>query len=347
MEYRIGRLRGGFAVTWTEDGRRRRYRLEARDPKSAEAEALRVIRREVAAGPTLTVGRIWDLYVEDRAGRRIAHTMRYMRRTRDAFAALTPDQITARQCRDYAAARRADGLGDGSIWTELGNLQIALNWAVKTGLCKTRVHIERPSKPAPRERWLDHDEIRTLLDSATTPHIRLAAILMLTTAGRVGAVLDLTWDRVDFARAEIDLRIDATGPRKGRARVPMNALARKALLEARRAALTDHVIEWNGRPVRSITKGFAAAVRASGLEGVSPHVLRHTAGVHMAVAGVPMSKISQFMGHSNVAVTERVYARFAPGHMAEAAAALDFQGSLNRGEDSFPGSRETKVRPFQ
>ncbi len=33
-----------------------------------------------------------------------------------------------------------------------------------------------------------------------------AILLMLTTAGRVGAILDLTWDRVDFDRAQIDLR---------------------------------------------------------------------------------------------------------------------------------------------
>jgi integrase len=44
----------------------------------------------------------------------------------------------------------------------------------------------------------------------------------------------------------------------------------------------------------------------------------------MAAAGVPMARISQFMGHSNTATTERVYARLAPDHMSDAADALDF-----------------------
>jgi len=69
-----------------------------------------------------------------------------------------------------------------------------------------------------------------------------------------------------------------------------------------------------------------AAVDSAGLKKVSPHTLRHTAAVHMAAAGVPMAKISQYLGHSSTAMTERVYARFAPDHLTEAAAVLDFGG---------------------
>lgn len=57
--------------------------------------------------------------------------------------------------------------------------------------------------------------------------------------------------------------------------------------------MTDHVIEWAGEPVASIKTGFAAAVRAAKLTGVSPHVLRHTAAVHMAEAGLSMAEIGQ------------------------------------------------------
>ncbi|WP_378953032.1 hypothetical protein [Mesorhizobium sp. ANAO-SY3R2] len=36
-----------------------------------------------------------------------------------------------------------------------------------------------------------------------------------------------------------------------------------------------------------------------------------------------MSKIAQYLGHSDSRITERVYARFAPGHMQDAADVLD------------------------
>ena len=147
---------------------------------------------------------------------------------------------------------------------------------------------------------------------------------MLKTAGRVGTVLDLTWDRVDMDRAQIDLRIDAVGPRKGRAVVPINATLRAALSVAAEAALSDYVVEYAGDRVKSIRTGMDATTTRANLEGVSAHTLRHTAGVHMAAANIPMSLISQYLGHSNTAVTERVYARYAPEHMTEAANVLSF-----------------------
>ena len=55
----------------------------------------------------------------------------------------------------------------------------------------------------------------------------------------------------------------------------------------------------------------------------SPYVFRHTAGVWMAQADVPMQKIAQFLGHTSSRVTERTYARYSPSFMRDAAQALD------------------------
>lgn len=68
----------------------------------------------------------------------------------------------------------------------------------------------------------------------------------------------------------------------------------------------------------------ARAVENAGLKDVTLHVLRHTAAVHMAEAGVPMAEISQYLGHSNVQITASVYARFSPQHLSRAAEALEF-----------------------
>jgi integrase len=103
----------------------------------------------------------------------------------------------------------------------------------------------------------------------------------------------------------------------------MNKRAREALEEAREAALTDHVIEYGGKPVASVKRAIAAAARRSGVP-CSPHVFRHTAGVWMAQADVPMQKIAQFLGHTSTRVTESVYARYSPRFMADAAAALEW-----------------------
>ena len=99
--------------------------------------------------------------------------------------------------------------------------------------------------------------------------------------------------------------------------------ARRELGDGEGSAPIDR-LEWAGDRVAKIRKGFDAMVVRSGLAGVTPHVLRHTAGVHMAAGGVPLSQIAQFMGHTSTAVTEKVYARFAPDHLRDAAEILDF-----------------------
>lgn len=325
-EYRIGRLNGRFVVTWAgDDGKRRRYRLGAQSRKEAEAEAIDVIRKETMPKGDLTAANIWGMYRDYLGDRPTGRNMDSLGKSvLPHFGALRPDQISRDHCKDYTAARRKSGKSDGTIHTEMGYLRSAMVWAQKNRLIDRAPHIESPSKPAPKDRWLTHAEISKLISADGEPHVKLATVLMLTTAARVGAILDLTWDRVDLERGQINLRLDADGPRKGRAIVPINGMARAALETAKMAALSDHVIEWAGGPVKSIRKGFSALVGRANLDDVSPHVLRHTAAVHMVAGGIPMTKVSQYLGHSNTIITERVYGRYAPDHLRDAAEVLNF-----------------------
>jgi len=45
-----------------------------------------------------------------------------------------------------------------------------------------------------------------------------------------------------------------------------------------------------------------------------------------------MEEIQQFLGHSDINVTRKIYARFSPSYLKEAAAALEFDdlGSMNQ-----------------
>jgi integrase len=141
--------------------------------------------------------------------------------------------------------------------------------------------------------------------------------------GRVSALLELTWDRVDLEARRIELR-DPTKQqtRKGRATVPINDTLFSALVEAKEAAISPYVIEWGGARVRSVKKGIKDAAARAGIK-CSPHVLRHTAAVWMAENGVPMDQIAQYIGHEDSRTTFRVYARFSPDYLQNAARALE------------------------
>lgn len=325
-DYRIGRLKGRFVVMWNEpDGRRRRYRLAAHTAKEAEREARALIVRQTAPQEGVTVETVWAAYRAEKAGRAIDAKMAVTgKNVLPHFGHLSPAQITVADCRAYVDKRRALGRAEYTIHTELGNLRTCLAWAAEGGMIPKAPQIERPAAPPPRDRYLTRDEAERLIAAAVDPHIRLAIILMLTTAGRIGAILDLTWDRVDLDRGVIRLAANEIGPKKGRATVPINATARAALEAARVAARTDYVIEWGGRRVGSIKTGFAAAVKRSGIEHCTRHDLRRSAGRFMVENGVPIEEVATYLGHTNPSITRSTYAKFSTDYLRAAAGSLEF-----------------------
>lgn len=162
------------------------------------------------------------------------------------------------------------------------------------------------------------------MDAAKSPHIKLFVILGLSTGARAGAILDLTWDRIDFDHGTIDFRPSGRHQtNKRRTVVPMNQTAREALEEAYQARLSHFVVEYGGKQVGSVKKALERLSVDTGIK-FSPHVLRHTCAVWLAQADVPMQKIAQYLGHTSTRVTEQVYARYSPTFMQDASAAAMF-----------------------
>lgn len=328
-DWRLTRLDGEFCVTWDELGddgrvRRRRWRLGTTDTREAEARAAaRYAQLNRPVGKSVDI--LWQGYKLDKKGKAVLETMVHTwKALQPVFGHLEGDVIGTEDCRSYTKMRRAAGKSDGSIHTELGHLRMILLWAKGMKLIDEAPAIERPAKPEPKDRYLTRDEVRLLMDSAKVPHIRLAIRLMISTGARVSAALDLTWDRVDFERGIIRLRnpFDHTA-RKTRATVPMNDTLKTELQIMKKAALSPYVVEWAGSKVGSIKKGIAAAARAAKLEEVSPHVLRHSAAVWLVEDGHSFEEVAQFLGHSDVRVTFKIYGRFSPTHLRKLANTLD------------------------
>lgn len=319
-QYRLGKHRGKFSLIYS-DPERGRVRIATGTDDRGRAEAIaRDIWRKIHAPPSDRIADIWDAYVTDRkqvVGRK------------DRFAslwkALSPHfgqrlgtAVSREDCRAYVRARRRAGMSDSTIKTELEFLRAALRF--KYG--KDAPKVELPPAAKPRDRYLTREDLRTLLEHIEAPHVRLFVILAVTTGARMSALLELTWNRVDLRRGTADLNPagrDITNKR--RTIVPLNSLALEALKPHSEGNLTNHVIEYGGKPVKSIKKAIRSAGERSGIP-VSPHVFRHTAGVWMAEADVPMQKIAQYLGHTSTRVTEATYARYSPKYMADASAVL-------------------------
>lgn len=334
-DYRIGRLKGRFTIVYYDaTGKRRRYRLNASDADEAHRIATGVY-AELTAPQGGIVADLWEAFIQDRKDRPITVTMGFTWRSlKKRFGQMRSNAICVDDCRAHIQERRDAGIKDGTIVTELGHLRMVLRWAEKRNLIPRAPYIERPSAPKPKDIHLTKTQARALITCATMPHIKLYIILALSTGARNAALLDLTWDRCDFERGMVDLRNpDIPVPHKGRAIVPMTRTLRAALLGAKPGALSDYVIEWAGQKVGSVKKSLKESANRARIDEISPHILRHSAAVHMAEDGIPMEEIAQFLGHSNPGITRRVYARYSPDYLRRAAAALEYEDLIEAVDD--------------
>jgi integrase len=328
LDIKLTTHRGIYAVSYYDGaGKRHRSSLGTTDRSLAKTrlEAFRAQLSQKAPTGDLTVGAIYAAYIEDRAeeGKSVERIQNAWKRMEPSFGHFRPADITKPHCNAYIAARKADGVSDGTTWTELGYLRCALAFAVRKGWLTAAPYIKLPQKPGPREHHLTREETKRLLDAAVMPHVKLFIRLALSTAGRASALLQLTWVRVDLDARRIYLHDpERETTRKGRATLPINDSLLEALQDARKGAVSPYVIEWGGERVLSVKKGIEGAARRAGVE-CSPHVLRHTAAVLLAEAGVSMQQIAQYLGHRDSRTTERVYARFSPDFLRGAAAALE------------------------
>lgn len=174
-----------------------------------------------------------------------------------------------------------------------------------------------------RERILTRQEERQLLEACRDPqraHLRPILICALDTGMRQGEIFSLRWRDVDLKKGEI--LVAAFNTKTMRARnisltirlaTELEAIAKNA---PRRPS--DRVFGISDNVKRS----FDAIRRASGIEDLRFHDLRHTAATRLVGAHIPLSEVGRVLGHTQANTTYR-YVNANAETAKRAAAALD------------------------
>ena len=328
-----GCTRAVYYIRWTEGGRtRERSTGESQLGRAQEVFGQWLLDQGGArrAGPRGGAETLIADVLTDYARERGAHTAAPERigfaidRLVQWWGDASVDAVRPETCRRY---RRERGASDGTIRRELGCLRAAINHAVKEGGLTSAPFVELPPPPPGKDRWLTRPEAGRLLRAAKSePSVRLYLPLFiligLHTGARKGAVLSLRWTQVDLVRGRIDFNEPGRSQtNKTRPIIPIPRRLTWFLRQAHQRASCPHVVQLDGRRLGDIKKGFAAACERAGIEGVTPHTLRHTAGTWMAQAGVPLWQIAGWLGHSEKRTTE-LYLHHAPEFLQDAREAL-------------------------
>lgn len=198
---------------------------------------------------------------------------------------------------------------------DLTVLRSILNWNRKNGYVVAVGFVKVPTVSNPRKRVLTEEEIHRILAAINSSCFHDFVAVALFSAQRVAAVVNLTWDRVDFANGIVDFRDDSLSMadrRKGRATLPLTGQLRK-LLERRRAVKQgDFVFQLAGRPLAGVSREFKIACEKAGVEGATLHTLRHTAATMALTNGASIEQVQKMLAHKDLSTTQDNYAHLRP-----------------------------------
>lgn len=324
---------GIYEIRWVEQGRTKRLSTRTRSLRDAGlvlAEWADKSSRPVPPQGSTRVGPIleawWEAHAHDRPS--AAHTQGYIRLLKESLGFLEAANLTHADLETHCRKRRTGRIGsrpvgDGTLRHELGILQRALRYAAERKLIRLDElpKITLPPEPPPREAYLELEEIDRLLTTAARLRkgMRLSRIerflwIALHTGARKESIVRLEWSRVDFTRRLIDFREPGrVATKKRRTVVPISDALLPVLQRAYQERKGDYVLDMTG----SIRTNFNRVVERAGLEGVTPHTLRHTFASQAVMSGVPIAEVARVLGNT-IAVCEKTYAKYRPDYLVGA-----------------------------
>ena len=159
---------------------------------------------------------------------------------------------------------------------------------------------------------------------AAAPHLRRFIVLSLYTGRRATAVLDLTWTRVDLDGGVIRFRPEGeaeTNKRRGRCRIARQLGVHLRIWHRKRR--DTHLVTFRGESLASTKKAVRRAGERAGIEGVTPHVPKHTAITWAMMGGrLTIEGAAEFFDTSPATI-RRTYWHHSPHHQDEGLAAVE------------------------
>ena len=305
---------------------------------------------------------VLNIYIADKAPghARPEETKQRVLTLADFWQPFSLADVTGARCREYVrsrvgqpwkssrptADRPARRVTEAAARRELEDLRAAINHHRMEGLCAEIVSVVLPEKSEPRIVWLTRSEAARIIRAAwrakqvmgdertkrdVGKHIARFLLVGLYTGTRHAAICGAAFQpaigrgHVDLERGVFHRR--AQGARETKKRQPPVRLSNRLLAHLRRwhrlGKAKHAVVEWNGNPVRSVRKGFAAAVAAAKIpdKHITPHTLRHTSATWLMKEGVDLWDAAGLLGMT-VQTLEQVYGHHHPDFQSEAAEAL-------------------------
>jgi integrase len=348
-------------------GERERAERKLAEYLAAKYQPSRTSGRYPSDIPVIDVLNIYDRDVVSSHARPVETGQRLLKLA-EFWGPYSLDEVTGARCRQYEEWRCKQTVKStknkprlvtkAAARRELEDLRAAINHHRREGLCSEIVSVVLPENSPGRDVYLTRLEAARLIRAAwrakqimrdkvtvrdVGKHIARFILVGLYTGTRHAAICGAAF-RQAVGRGYLDLDRGvfyrrAKGERETKKRQTPVRLPDRLLAHLRRwhrlGIATHAVVEWNGKPVRLVRKGFASAVKAAGLptsgpDRITPHVLRHTAATWAMQQGADLWQAAGFLGMTPDMLQER-YGHHHPDFQSDAARAVSASPSRHTG----------------
>jgi integrase len=276
-------------------------------------------------------------------------------------------QVNPATCRAYVSSRP----GQGGARRDLEVLRAAINNHAGQNLHYGTVNVTMPQKGGARQEWITRDQAAAIIwaayryrevqtihrgprkgeevvtDKRALRHVARFLLIGCYTGTRAGAIAAASI-RKEQGKSFVDLDAGlfhrlAVGKQTTKKRQPTVPLPPRLLAHMRRwvrlGLVKENFVEYMGRPVKSVKKGFASAVRIAKVEvKTTPHTLRHTAATWLMQNGTDEWVAAGYLGMS-VEVLRNTYGHHHPAFMKGAVDGITAKGKKgSKGPQSVPQS---------
>ncbi len=159
-------------------------------------------------------------------------------------------------------------------------------------------------------------------------------VLCLYTGLRIGELLALTWEDIDFRKGRLSVTktchdgnvngkhciiVDTPKTETSRRYIPLSKPLLAVLKDLRKESKSDYVVSDKADPVfvRSYQRTFELLLKRLGIPHKGFHALRHTFATRAIECGMDVKSLSEILGHKNATITLNRYAHSLWEHKSE------------------------------
>ena len=289
--------------------------------RKLECDFERGIVADIRKISTVTMAELFDRYAKatQHTNRNAPAEKFGLRLLKEHFGELSLSRLTRERISEFRDLRLSQGKAPSTVRNNLHLLSAVVRTAINDwGYELPYNPVRRVSKPKvnnARDRRLEGNEEKNLLSAAAcnpNPLLKPLIVLALQTAMRLGELLDLTWENINYSKREAFLpETKNSDPRH----VPLTRKAIETLRSIERKQDENRVF-YSWKNVHSFQHCWQRLTKRAGIKGLRFHDLRHETASRFAESGMDVMRIAAITGHRSLQMLKR-YTHFRAKDLAE------------------------------